>query len=138
MLISLDEACTATAWTPFNSVFDLCISLLCPQAVGVACTVGKFLSEYLAAREILFCNSPFSTAPRTLSSSKWLGGRSDKFNELVLRIKKDIIRRSDSSSPLPTPSCVYTNMWVIWHSYQPLVDAFQRFVAGCMGIGKVL
>ena len=60
---TLDTECGATEWVRADSLCDLGISLLSPQTAGVACAVGRFLSDYLATREILLCSSPFSQLP---------------------------------------------------------------------------
>ena len=125
MFQCLDSTCGATEWVPFASVFDLGITLLCPQSINVACVVGRFLSEYLAAKDVLYCETPFCTPPKHLGSTKWLGKRSEKLNELRVRINSEVGMRNSSLNVIPMPACVFTNMWVIWHSYESLPDLFK-------------
>jgi len=71
----LDVTCGAKEWIRFDTLFDLGVALLSPLTVEVACAVGKFLCECLAAREILLASSPFITPSKTVTSCRWLGGR---------------------------------------------------------------
>ena len=77
MFSRLDNTCGAYEWERVNTLSGLGILLLSPQDINAAWVVGRFLSEYLAAREILFASSPFSAPPVNIVSSKWLGGPSE-------------------------------------------------------------
>ena len=83
---TLDNTCAADEWFRADTLFDLGVSLLSPLSIEVACAVGRFLSEYLAAREILLASSQFSTPPKIVTSCRWLGGRGNKLDEMCQRI----------------------------------------------------
>jgi len=125
MFKTLDNTCGATEWERVDTVCDLVIILLSPLELSVACAVGRFLSEYLAAREILFVSPPFCESPTHLSTSRWVGGRTGKLNELRTSISESLDRRSRLMSPLPKDSCLFANTWIILHSRETLDDAFK-------------
>ncbi len=122
---TLDNTCAADEWLRADTLFDLGVSLLSPLSIEVACAVGIFLSEYLAAREILLASSPFSTPPKIVTSCRWLGGRSSKLDEMHTRISGMLHKRSTSLTPLPRNICVFSHVWITWHSAESLDDAFK-------------
>ena len=108
-----------------NTICDLGVALLSPPSLNIACAVGRFLSEYLAAREILLSSAPFCASPTQVASSRWLGGRTKKLDELCLNIS-DVLRTRDvSMTALPKDTCVFSSTWIIWHCHESLDDAFK-------------
>ena len=125
MFSRLDNTCGAYEWERVNTLSGLGIILLSPQDINAAWVVGRFLSEYLAAREILFASSPFSAPPVNIVSSKWLGGRNVQLTELRTYIEESLNRRANSSTPLPSHVCLLSEAWIIRHSRESLDDAFK-------------
>ena len=95
------------------------------MTIEEACAVGKFLSEYLAAREVMLASSPFITPPKIVTSCRWLGGRGRKLDEIRLRIGGVLHDRSVSTSPLPNDIGVYSHVWIAFHSAESLDSAFK-------------
>ena len=127
MFSMLDSACAASEWGMFESVCELGVALLSPHTLDTACAVGRFLSEYLAAREILLSSQPFNTSMTpAVASSKWVGGRSSKLDEMRVHIGDTLNTRNVSVSPLPWTPCVITNTWINLHSREPIDDAFKH------------
>ena len=122
---TLDNTCGGNEWVRAITLFDLGVALLSPLTVEVACAVGRFLSEYLAAREILLASSPFSTPPKIVTSCRWLGGRSSELEEMRLRIGGVLHERNISTTPLPKVICVYSNVWITLYSAESLDNAFK-------------
>ena len=122
---TLDTKCGANEWVRAASLCDLGISLLSPQTAGVACAVGRFLSEYLATREILLSSSPFSSPPKTAAPSRWLGSRTKKLEDIRLFIHDSLHTRTHSATPLPLATCLFSNTWINRHSCESLHDAFK-------------
>ena len=123
---TLNDTCGADEWVRTNTLCDLGVVLLSPQSIDVACAVGRFLSEYLAARDVLFCCVPFSTSPKSITSSRWLGGRNRKLDELRSHISDTLNKRMNSNNPLqPNNTCVFSSVWITWHSCESLGNAFK-------------
>ena len=103
---ALDTLGGADVWNEFNTVTDLGISLLCPNVPAVACAVGRFLSEFLAARELYSASRDgrlHECAP------KWLRGRSDKLNHMKHHVTHLMASRGEVNAPLPIHNCAVTN-----------------------------
>jgi hypothetical protein len=112
---TLDTACYADEWVRTDTLFELGVALLSPLNIGVASAVGKFLSEYLAAREILLASSPSKTPPKLVTSCRWLGGRGNKLDEMLQRIGDILHKRIISTSPLRKDICVDSHVWITLH-----------------------
>ena len=126
MFQTLDRICGASEWERVDTLCDLGIILLSPQSIHIACVVGRFLSEYLAARDIVCASPPFCVPSSQIVSSKWLGGRSTKFSDLCTHISDALSRRQAALSPIPIDTCQFTNTWITWHSHESLDDAFKH------------
>jgi len=63
MINAFNTFCDASEWDQFDTLYELGVVLLSPQTVSISCAVGKVLSEYLAARELVLSSAPFSTPP---------------------------------------------------------------------------
>ena len=108
-----------------DSVCNLGTSLLSPQTAGVACAVGRFLSEYLATRELLLSSSPFSSPPKAPATCKWLGSRTKKLEEIRLFIHDSLHLRTNSATPLSSDACLLSNTWINQHSNETFHNAFR-------------
>ena len=118
---SLAHVCGCNEWVAADSVHTLALSLLCPQSVNVACTVGRFLSEYLAASELFaYAQTGASILTR---KPKWLGGRRDALDKIINKILLTLQLRTLSSIPFPT--CDTTHMWISYLTHESLHDAFK-------------
>ena len=58
-------------------------------------------------------------------SSRWLGERTDKLNDMRTRIREMLRERNNSASTLRAPDCSVTRLWVDKHSHESLNDAFK-------------
>ena len=121
----LDTKCGAFEWARVANLYDLGVSLLTPQSVDVACAVGRFLSEYLAAREILLSSLPFSSPPKQVTKSRWLGSRTNKLEEIRLFIHDSLHERANTETSLRFATCSFSNTWINQHSFETLHDAFK-------------
>jgi len=122
MFLCLNTISDADQWDAVATVCDLGVSLLCPQSPGVAMAVGRFLSESLAAMDIY---ARIREVGYHDVSSRWLGERTDKLNDMRTRIREMLRERNDSASTLRAPDCSVTRLWVDKHSHESLNDAFK-------------
>ena len=109
-------------WSITESISELGISLLCPQSVAVACIVGRFLSEYLAASEfyeLARCGGNIDTyMPR------WIGCKQHVADDLRARLRI-ILHRYDAHRLTPLPECNVTLSWISKLTRDNIQSAFK-------------
>ena len=59
-------------------------------------------------------------------SSKWVGGRYNKQDEIRMHIGNTLNTRNTSVSPLPWTPCLITNTGINFHSHEPIDGAFKH------------
>jgi len=110
MWTTLGNACGASEWPPADSASSLTYSLLCPQSIEVACVVGRFLSEYLAALEIYEVARENPT-DLVNHQPRWLGGgRKVMCDKLKVTVVSYITQRNSGDLVYPMYTCVCTHV----------------------------
>ena len=121
MWSALGHKCGAYEWKAAKRLCDLAYSLLCPQSVDVACIIGRFLSEFLAASEMFRVAK--SGSPLDSCSPRWLGNKLDATSRMRARVISSL--QSRVHRELPFPSCLHTHTWLAILAQEPLEGAFK-------------
>ena len=121
MWSNLISRCGCDEWMPVHTVCDLGISLLCPQSIEVACTVGRFLSRYLAVSEMY--EVARTEASLDTCMPRWFGG--NKSVQCSVKSKLHSTLQMRTVSVLPFSLCTTTCTLVRKLALESVHDAFK-------------